>query len=56
MRIRGAVGDDAPGRFDAVQLRHRDVHQDDIRLEALGLTDRFATIGGLSDNFNVGLG
>ena len=34
------IGDQLPGRLDAVELRHADVHQHDVWLEATGLVDR----------------
>src|SRR4051812_19582340 len=33
--------DDAPCGFDAVQARQSDIHQDEIRLQLLGLLKRF---------------
>ena len=51
-----AVGsDDPPGRLDAVELWHADVHQDHRRIEASRLLDRLEAIRGLRDDRDVRL-
>src|SRR5260221_14574945 len=42
-RVR-ALLDDAPRRLDAVELRHGDIHDDDVRAQTLRLGDRLATV------------
>ncbi len=42
-------------RLDAIQLRHRDIHQDDVGLQALRLGYRLASIARLAHNLDVRL-
>ena len=49
-------GDEAPGRLDAVQHRHPDVHQDHVRRTSLGQRDGLGPVLGLADHLDVGLG
>ena len=53
---RVAAARDPPGRLDAVELGHADVHQDDVRRQASGLVDRLAPVRGLADDLEVLLG
>ena len=57
MRIRiarGAVGgEDAPGRLEAVELGHADVHQHDGRVEARRLVDRLEPVARLGHHLDV---
>ncbi len=58
MRTRGdavACGDPSR-RLDPVEVRHADVHQDDVGLERLDGFDRGESVGGFADDFEVGLG
>jgi hypothetical protein len=41
----------APGGFQAVQFRHRDVEHDDVRLQRLRLLHRLTAGGGFSADF-----
>ncbi len=41
--------------FDAVQLRHGDVHDHDVGLQAFGQFHGFAAVAGLADDLHVGL-
>ena len=51
---RGRVGgEDAPGRLEAVELRHADVHQDDGRVEARRLGDGLVAVLRLGDDVDV---
>jgi hypothetical protein len=50
------VGREAAGGFDAVELRHGDIHDDDIGPQAGGEFDGFAAVAGFAHNFEVGLG
>src|SRR5262249_18366876 len=43
---------DPPHRLDPVELRHHEVHQDDIRREPDGLLDRGGAVGGLADDLD----
>ena len=45
--------EDAPGRLDAVELGHADVHQDDGRLEARRLVDRLEPVARLGHDLDV---
>src|SRR5262249_38737103 len=47
---RGKLGAQAPCRLDAVHVRHRDVHQDDIRPQRVRPSDRFESVGGVADD------
>ena len=40
---------------ESVQLRHLNIKKDQIRLQAANGFDGFPTIGGRTDNFNIGL-
>ena len=46
--------DDAARRFDSVQVRHPDVHQDDVRVKFGDGFDCFEPVGCLSDDLDVG--
>ena len=48
-------GDQAAGGFDAVQLRHGDVHDDHIGLKLFAELHGFAAVAGLADDLHVGL-
>ena len=52
---RGEVLDDAAGGLDAIDLRHGDIHDDDVGFEGLGQADGVGAIAGLPDDFHVGL-
>src|SRR6266853_3060952 len=45
--------DDAPRRLDTVELRHGDVHDDDVRSQAQRLGDRLATVARDRDHLQV---
>jgi hypothetical protein len=45
-----------PRRLDPVELRHADVHQDDVRLELAGELHRLGAVGRLADHVEVVLG
>src|SRR6266849_6520422 len=45
--------DDAPRRLDAVELRHGDVHDDDVRAQTLRLGDRLATVARNRDHVYI---
>jgi hypothetical protein len=47
---------DAAGGFNAVHLRHVDVHQHDIRLQSFRLGDRFAAGRRLTHHQDIGDG
>jgi hypothetical protein len=44
---------DAPRRLDPVEGRHADIHQNDVRLDALGQLHRLAPVGRLPGYLNV---
>jgi hypothetical protein len=46
-------GEDAPGRFEAVELGHPDVHQHDRGSIADGLIDRLEAVACLGDDLDV---
>src|SRR5947199_164425 len=46
--MRSAAGDQ-PGRLNAIQVGHVDVHQDDVRLELGGASNRLVTARGGAD-------
>ena len=41
---------DARGRFDAVHVRHRDVHEDDVGPQRMRLRDRLDAVGRIADD------
>lgn len=47
---RDALGGDLRGRVDAVAPRHLDVHDHEIRPQALGHLDGLLAVSGLTDN------
>jgi hypothetical protein len=47
------VGDDAPGRLDAVEHRHRKVHENDVRMRGGSLLDGLLTVGTAADDFET---
>ena len=51
-----AVGEDPPRGFEAVELGHPDVHQDDVRSQRANLVDRVAAVGRLADDLDLRLG
>ena len=51
-----ALLDDLARGLEPVQLRHGDIHDDDIRGELLRHVDGLAAIFGLADHFDVGFG
>ncbi len=51
---RAAVGDLARG-LDSVQMRHGDIHHDDIGFLRRGKLHRLPAIGRFADHFKVGL-
>ena len=53
MRTWRELREDEPRRLDAVQLRHGDVHHDDVGPEETRLSDGVASVGGLADDFEV---
>jgi hypothetical protein len=52
--VRQRSGEPAGG-LDAVQLGHRDVHDDDVGLQLLGQPDGFPAVAGLAGDLHVGL-
>ena len=48
-------GQDPPSGLQPVELGHPDVHEHDARLQAGGLLDGLAAVGGLTDDVDVGL-
>jgi len=46
----GVVGGDLPGRVDAVQVGHRDVHDHDVGRQFLGHSHRRAPVRRLADH------
>jgi hypothetical protein len=44
---------DLPRRLDAVQLRHRDVHDDDVRAELLDEIDRGPAVARFADDLDL---
>ena len=44
------LGADAARRFDAVHVRHRDVHQDDIGPQRVRVRDRLESVGRFADD------
>jgi hypothetical protein len=51
-----AVGQEAAGRFQAVHLRHADVHQDNVRSEAARLRECVLAVLRFADYLDVLLG
>ncbi len=47
------AADEEPGRLDAVELRHLDVHHDDIRLRLPDHVQRLAAVGGRADDLDA---
>ena len=45
---------DGPGRLDAVQPRHADVHEHDVGHQLLGLGDDLLAVLGLGHHLDVG--
>ena len=54
-RARAAAGDLAR-RLDAVEARHADVHEHDVRAERVGLGDGLVAVARLADDLDVRLG
>jgi hypothetical protein len=50
-----SVGDESLGRLHAVEVRHADVHQDDVGSRDRERLERGAAIAGLADHLHVGL-
>jgi len=48
-----SFGLDPADRGDAVHVRHQEIHQDDVGLEATGHRHALAAVGGLADNLDV---
>src|SRR6202000_2619146 len=48
-----ATAGDPSGRFNPVELRHADVHQDDVRVEITRQCDGLQPIGGFADDVDV---
>ena len=46
----GELGADARGRFDAVHVRHRDVHEDDVGPQRVRVGDRLEAVRRLADD------
>ena len=46
-------GLDARGRLDAVEVRHHQIHDHDVRPELLGTLDGLAAVGRLADDLDV---
>ena len=55
-RVSGSRAEQPPGRFDAVELRHADVHQDEVGLALDGFVDRLDSVAASADDLDVGLG
>ena len=53
---RSVAGGDPACRLDPVEVRHADVHQDDVGAQRLGGVERGEAVGGLADDLEVGLG
>src|SRR6478672_8102310 len=49
------LGTNAARRLDAVHVRHRNIHQDDIGLERARLIDRLEPVAGVSDDLELAL-
>ena len=47
---------DAAGRVDAVEARHREIHQDDVGAEAHGSGEGLVAVGRLTDDLDAALG
>ena len=48
--VSGRAASDLPARLDTGHDRHPDVHQDEVRLQAIDQVDGFATIRGEADD------
>jgi hypothetical protein len=44
------------GGLEAIQVRHRDVHDDHVWVQRLRLPDRIGAVGRFADHFHVSLG
>jgi hypothetical protein len=51
--VAARVGADQPGRFEPVEDRHADVHQDDAREHPPGEVDRFAAVARLAGHLHL---
>ena len=49
------TGEHSPGRLEAVEARHPNVHQHHVRLLGIDELQRFEPVGGLADDDDVGL-
>jgi hypothetical protein len=56
LRRRISLAEQSPRGFDPVHLRHAHVHQDDVRLQALGLGHCVTAVCRLADDLDVLLG
>ena len=56
MRGDPSRGGDPSCRLDPVEVRHPDVHEDDVGAQCLGGVDRGEAVGGFADDLEVGLG
>src|SRR4051794_21306172 len=55
-RVLDTGAGEQPGGLDAVQLRHADVEQADVRAQLTAEGDGLASVGGLGDHLDGGLG
>jgi len=51
--VQPLVRDDLPGGLEAVEHRHRDVHERDVRAVLGGQRERVLPVGGLGDHLDV---
>ena len=52
----GRVGEQRPGRLDAVENGHPDIHEHHVRTELSGQVERTRAVRSLGDHLEVGLG
>ena len=50
-----AAVDEPPGRLEPVEVRHADVHQDDVGVELAGCPERLLAVARLADDLDVRL-
>jgi hypothetical protein len=50
------LGEDLPRRLGAVEQGHREVHQDQVRLQLPSQLDGFAPVAGLGHHLELGVG
>ena len=52
----GIALDDLGGGIDAVELRHGNIHDNNVGRKLLGEANGFAAVAGFADHFNRGVG